>query len=298
MTLDIFDPMKPRTYASDYITISPSAASKFNSNTFECIKNLVCKEITFKGNTSTLLGSCVHRVAEVYYQLNGNEKATREHVMKEIPNYIHSLQVPDDIEIDKNFILEQFKPMAEMMLKYLKTYGIPDESEITLSMDLGDNILLKGTYDARQGSTLIDYKTTSTKNPQPKIPEHYKLQMMLYVLLLKQKGIHISNLRIVWITTQEVNRISEKTGKPMKDYPSQFVIANEKVLDEDLIETEEFLKSMKNTLVLFSQNSALAQAFSAHFDLKEKIQSRVKTGAELPPSKKDKTEELCSQLFE
>lgn len=296
-TLDNFNPMQPREYSQDKIVISPSQASKFNDNIFECIQNIVLKQITFKGNTSTLLGNCVHRVAELYYHYKGDSKLTHKHAMDEIPTYVRNVVIPDDVEIDKNFILEQFPPMMETMLKYLTEYGIPDESEVTLSLDLGDDIVLRGTYDAKQGTTLIDYKTTSVKNPQSKIPDYYHLQMLLYAYLLKQNGKTVSNLRLVWITQQEVNRISEKTGKLMKDYPSQFVVVNEKVTDEDLVEIEEFLQSMKNTLVLLNANKALAQAFGKHFELKQKMKNKEEQKAKEITKKQDNMQSLCDELF-
>lgn len=295
--INIFNPMQPREYSQDKIVISPSQASKFNDNIFECITNLVLKKITFKGNTATLLGNCIHRVAEIYYVLK-DKKQTREYALEEIHTYIRNLIVPDDIEINKELILEQFPSMMDTMLKYFAEYGLPDESEVTLSMDLNDNILLRGTYDARQGSTLIDYKTTSVKNPQAKIPQHYRLQMLLYAYMLKQQGRTISNLRLVWITQQDINRISEKTGKPMKDYPSQFIVINERVTDEDLIEIEEFLQSMKNTLYLLNENKALVHAFGNHFELKQKMNNKEdeKQNAEL--TKKDNIKQLTDELFE
>ncbi|MBS9782736.1 MAG: hypothetical protein KGV43_02920, partial [Arcobacter sp.] len=111
--------------------------------------------------------------------------------------------------------------MCNALHSHLCTFGIPQKAEETVLEEILPNIYIGGTYDALlHDRVLIDYKTTSDLVAKTYIPTNYKWQLLTYAWLLKQKGIEIDTIRIIWITKNVVGRISEKTGKPMKDYPS------------------------------------------------------------------------------
>lgn len=71
--------------------------------------------------------------------------------------------------------------------------------------------------------TITDYKTTSLTSPKDSIPYNYKLQLLCYAYIYRSLGFTVDRIQIVWITQPDINRVSEKTGKPLKDYPCQVI---------------------------------------------------------------------------
>lgn len=227
--------------------ISPSGISKFFDRKHEWYTNEVLKEKEFLGNTSTVLGTIVHYCAEEFTK---NKKVDKE----EIPKYLDKMSATLSPDVfDRKFIEEQWTVMGQTVIDYLKKQGLPQHSEIPLKYELFDGFWVGGTADAIHGDCLVDYKTTSDLTPKEYIPMHYKYQLLTYAFMANKLGIQVNRIRIVWITNNIVGRISDKTGKPMKDYPSQAVAITESITQEDL----DFIESV---LLLISETVACAMA--------------------------------------
>jgi hypothetical protein len=99
----------------------------------------------------------------------------------------------------------------------------------------GDHVVAEdGTITYTGEVTIRDWKTSSALSPPNKFSRNYWFQQMVYSWVLKQLGITVSKIQLVYITRSVTGRVSEKTGKPLKDYPSQLAVVTEEVTDESL----------------------------------------------------------------
>ena len=217
--------------------ISPSSVAKFNDKKWEWYQECVLGNKTFLGNTASVLGTCVHRVAESYIQLG---KAS------------------------------QFVPMGQALIDYLRVFGIPERSEETIITELEGGVYVGGTADAVIGDTLIDFKTTSkTSIEEGYIPNNYKWQLLTYAYIYRKLGVDINRVRIVWITNNIVGRISEKTGKPLKDYPAQVIPCTHCITDEDMKFIEDYLKLIAETYLASKKYPELTYLLYSDYRLKQ-----------------------------
>ena len=81
--------------------ISPSMVAKFTEKKWEWYQSQVLGNSEFNGNTATVLGTCVHRCAEVFTKCKTEEE--RAFIRDEIPAYINSFK--DNPEVDTNYCL-------------------------------------------------------------------------------------------------------------------------------------------------------------------------------------------------
>lgn len=262
-------PLKPMNYQENYLDllpegsfrISPSSVAKFTEKKWEWYQENVLGNKIFEGSTSTVLGSCVHRIAESYIKTNAVDK-------DELYAYIDSQSNP---EIDKEYIKDQFIPMGQALIDYLRVFGIPDRSEEAIACKIVDNVYAAGTADAVIGDTLIDFKTTSkTSIDETYMPNNYKWQLLTYAYIYRKMGVDINRIRIVWITNNIVGRVSEKTGKPLKDYPSQVIPVTQVITDEDMQFIEDYLRLIAETYLKGVEDPKLVYLLYSDYRLKEK----------------------------
>jgi hypothetical protein len=238
--------------------VSASSISDFLDHTTSWWRQNLLGEEGFTGSTSTHLGTCVHAAAEMYVK-------TKEVDTKAIEDYILSITDP---EVDKSYIFEQYPQMVEALINGYLSQHIPQVTEKFLYKEIIPGIGVGGSLDSIYGTTLVDYKTTSTKTPPKSFPRKYWFQQMTYVWLCKQHNININFMKLVYITAADVNRVSEKTGKPMKDYPSTVYELVEPVTDEGLQIIENTIKLVCNSVHLWKTNPEmqpyLAQDWRLH----------------------------------
>lgn len=204
--------------------ISASQLSKFFDRTSEWYRENLLGEEGFTGSTSTHLGTIVHAGIEMYV-------TTGEIDWEALEDY--ALSLVKDPEIDVEHIREQYPYMIEAVLPFVDQ-NKPTEVEKFVYHEILPGIVVGGSIDAIRGNTIYDWKTTSSKTPPTRFSRNYWFQQMTYAWVLKQKGINIDWLKLVFITQNETGRISEKTGKPLKDYPSEYSVVTEPVTEENL----------------------------------------------------------------
>ena len=204
--------------------ISASQVSKFFDNTSQWYHENLLGEKGFTGNTATHLGTVVHAGIEMF--------VTEGEVNWDILQaHIDSINHP---EVDNDFITGQYETMIHAALPYVEA-NMPDVVEEFIFHEILPGVGAGGSLDARYYKGRIkDWKTTSAKSPPTKFSRSYWFQQMVYAWVLKQKGITIEYLDLVFITTCETGRVSEKTGKPLKDYPSTCTVVTEQVTDQGL----------------------------------------------------------------
>ena len=203
--------------------IGASQLSKFFDKTSEWYHEQLLGAEGFTGNTATHLGTIVHAGIEMFV-LEGSVD------WDAIEAHIDSIKDP---EIDKYHIRNQYELMIEAALPYV-TAHMPSEVEKFVFHEVLPNIGVGGSIDAIRGDTIMDWKTTSAKSPPKRFSRNYWFQQMTYAWVLKQQGIDINYLKLVFISTSITGRVSEKTGKPLKDYPSEIFVLTEEVTEEGL----------------------------------------------------------------
>lgn len=203
--------------------ISASQVSKFFDKTSEWYHENLLGAEGFTGNTATHLGTVVHAGIEMF--------VTKGEVDWEaLRNHIESIDHPD---VDVYHLLNQYELMISAVLPFVEA-NMPTEVEKFVFHELRPGIGAGGSIDALRGDTIMDWKTTSAKSPPTRFSRNYWFQQMTYAWVLKQQGYDIRFLKLVYITQNETGRVSEKTGKPLKDYPSEVSVVTEEVTAEGL----------------------------------------------------------------
>jgi hypothetical protein len=236
--------------------ISASQFSKFFDSTSEWYRTQLMGEEGFTGNTATHLGTAVHAGIESYVT-DGDVD------WDALFSYINSIEDP---EVDIQHILDHHEVMINTALPFVEE-NMPTEVEKFIFHEILPGIGAGGSLDALtgyaeycvedvrvtrevyelakdqnkpvevkypQGATIMDWKTTSAKTPPKKFSRAYWFQQMLYAWVLKQQGITVNYVKLVFISKSEMNRVSEKTGKRLQDYPSVCTVLTEEVTDANL----------------------------------------------------------------
>jgi len=233
----------------NHFGISPSGISKFFDNPSNWYRDNFTDETTFTGSTATELGSILHAIAEAVAK--GDTTDTLE-----IEAYIDSIDNPD---VDKTVIRSLYSTMASVLINEYVLRNKPDIVEKSLSMDLGNNITLKGTLDGYYNNgVVLDYKSASAKPKTDAIPWHYKVQLMAYTKLMRSKGNYVDRLRIVYIV------------RPTKTLPARVFVVNHMITDQDEKDFEDVLEIMKRTITLTKEQPELIPVLYKSMNLKEK----------------------------
>ena len=133
---------------------------------------------------------------------------------------------------------------------------------------LGRKDLVTITYPKTSIGTIYDFKTTSAKSPPTSIPRAYWFQLMTYAYLYKQAGKPANYIEIVYVTRNETNRVSEVTGKPMKDYPSTVFRLREQVTADNLLLIENVIKLITDSVIAWKAQPELRYLLAQDYRLK------------------------------
>jgi hypothetical protein len=237
--------------------ISPSQVSRYFSETTNWFREFLLGEEGFVGNTASNLGNCVHAGAEMY---------VREGVVHHnlITDFITNL--PEDI--DKQRILTNYPIMLDTLISEYLRYNVPSQTELFLTHKLVEGVWVAGSVDAIRGSRIVDYKTTSALTAPTKISRPYWFQQCLYVWLARKNGYSIDSFSLVFITAPQVGRISEKTGKPLKDYPSKVTVLTHLVTDLDMEIIDNTVKLIAGSVNVWKSNPELHYILAQDYRLK------------------------------
>lgn len=255
-------------------SISPSSVNKFIEKPHVWYREMLLGEKDFNQSTSTVLGTITHFCAEefitnkkvdyieIYKYIYSNCCLPNADIEAQFNSYApYSLSKDDEAdidawlrtnsvstEVDANHILDQWRIMGQTLIDHLRQTGIPQQAEPLVKAEVKPGYWASGSIDAIRNGQVIDYKTTSDKTPKSYIPMNYKYQLLTYAWICHKNNILIDRISIIWVTQSELNRISEKTGKPLKDYPSQAVTVTEVVTQADLDFIEGILSMIADTV--------------------------------------------------
>lgn len=203
--------------------INASQVSNFFDRTSQWYREKMLGEDGFTGNTASHLGTIVHAGIEMYVN-------TGDVDWEAIEAHIDTITDP---EVETWVIREQYETMISTALSFVEN-NMPNEVEKFVFHDLLPGIGAGGSIDALRGDTIMDWKTTGSKTAPTRFSRNYWFQQMTYAWVLKQQGVDIRFLKLVYITRNVIGGLSEKTGKPLKDYPSVCSVVTEEVTDEGL----------------------------------------------------------------
>lgn len=240
--------------------ISPSRLSRFFDDTSNWYREcLLGEDPAFKGSTSSHLGTVVHGLAEMM-----NKTGTVDHKLAE--DYINSITDP---EVDVDYIRLQY-PAMSAALNHQFVSGRQGQSEPFLYHEVLPGIGVGGSIDLLCPTEIVDYKTTGALNAPNKIPRNYYFQQMAYVWLARNKGMDIKTFRIVYVTTNQVGRVSETTGKPLKDYPTTVTSIVHEVTSSDLEIIDSVIRLVAESVKAFKEQPKLRHLLAQDMRLKER----------------------------
>jgi len=246
--------------------ISASGLADYFSNTRQWFGDNLMDEKSFSGNNATLRGTAVHWILETYAKTQDFGPEEKQ----ELENYIMKCTDPeyeDYIEdSDKENVNTQYKVMGQTAVNNYLQDNMPVCVEPFVTTEILPGIHAGGSIDALNnghpmgdndieslrgtgGICITDYKSSSAKSLPDAINFKQRLQLLEYVYVLKKEyDITVDRIRIVYITTDDCGRISEKTQKPLKDYPSQVKVITENVFSHDIEYIEGILKLIADSV--------------------------------------------------
>lgn len=249
--------------------VSPSQLSRFFDDTHNWYREFVLGETPiFTNSTSTCLGTCVHAAAAMYHDTKSVDTSA-------IDDFIASLPA----DIDHATISDQYRPMTNALVNGFLARNKATHSEAFLSTEIIPGFVVAGSIDwyNQHTRTLVDFKTMgsldSARVPSS-FPRAYYFQQLAYAYLLRKNGLPVDFCKLVYVSRENVGRISEKTGKPLQDYPSTVNIITHQITDDDMILIENALKLIAESVAAFRQYPELRHLFAQDYRLK------------LPPSRK------------
>ena len=245
--------------------ISPSQFSKFFDNSAQWWAEQIYKEAPeFQGSTASELGNCVHAGAEMYFDSKNIDHQS-------IISYVDSLTTPD---IDKSEILAQYPIMLANLTTWLEA-NKGTNAEDFVHTEVLPGIHAAGSidmYDTKKG-IIYDYKTTGSLDKAripTSFPRAYYFQQMLYAYILREQGHTINRLCLVYVTRDNTGRISEKTGKPLRDYPSTVEPLYHAITPDDWSLIESCVKLVAESIQTWQDNPELRHIICKDMRRKEK----------------------------
>lgn len=249
--------------------ISASQVSRYFDSTTSWFREFLLGEEGFTGNTATELGTCVHAAAEMFVREGTIHNDAIEEYIENLGN-----------DIDKRFIMSQYPGMASTLLAMYLEQNMPEKTELFLAKEIIPNIWAGGSIDnltkLPDGTyAIVDYKTTSSKTAPTKVARSYWFQQCLYVWLARHHGYQVNSFRLVYITTNELNRVSEKTGKPLKDYPSTVAVLEHLVTDTDIEIIENTVNLIAESVKAWKEQPEIRHLLAQDYRLKPKPKRKL-----------------------
>jgi hypothetical protein len=253
------------------LRISPSQLSRFFDQTSQWYAEFLKGEApAFTGSTATHLGTCVHACAEMF--ANGNVDYF------EVEKYINSINDP---EVDKSVIKSQYGIMySTLESSYLSRQpnkGVEVEKYVTL--ELLPNIFVAGSvdrYSLKAGGTITDFKTMGSLDSArvpTSFPRAYYFQQLTYAYVMRKLGYEVSQCELVYVSRNNTGRVSTKTGKPMKDYPSQVNVLVHQITEDDMALIESILQLVAESMQAWNKQPEIRHLLSQ--DMRNKVKTPV-----------------------
>ena len=215
--------------------ISPSSLTKLFDNPSKWYDEAIKGNKTFHGNTKTVIGNIIHGRIHKYY--DGKEPIDIEEEFEMVERY------RDNPDVDGQIVHKEVERIWDMIrLTYLEKYPKPDKMEEGILYEIPDsNYFIGGSYDALEGKTIIDFKTTTT-TPK-KINVGHRLQLLTYSLILALNGFRPNKMRVVYIVR-------------LKKEP-KVIVLEEDITDRDYEYIKVNIKNIVRRLEMVDEDNSL-----------------------------------------
>lgn len=240
--------------------ISPSQLSRFFDETGNWVREFLLGAPSFEGNTASYLGSTVHGLAAMFKDTGSVDFSKAE-------EFINSIETP---EVDKDYIRQQYVPMY-LALEQQFLVNATGTPELFMKQEIAPGIFLGGSLDLLNREEVTDYKTTSALNAPDTVKRSYYFQQLCYVWLARMAGYPVKRFRLVYVTTNQVGRISEKTKKPMQDYPTKVTSIVHEVTNDDMELIEGVIKLVADFISAWNKHPELRHVLAQDYRLKEQL---------------------------
>jgi len=246
--------------------ISASQFNTFMSYPHQWFREQVLGESGFIGNTGSVLGTCVHYIAE---KVGKGEHPDVAQIEQYIENHSNPIEFPD---VDVHVVRAQYKLMGETLVNQYILQNKPYRVEEFISTELYKGIYPSGSCDAVDGSDdsacIVDYKTYSSKTKPKAIPMNYKYQLLMYAYIYTEQGINVDRIRLVYVNRYIDGGISEKTGKPLKSYAPEVTVLTESITKDDLDFIESVMCLCSETYLKYKEDPSLGYLLYRDYRLK------------------------------
>lgn len=249
----------------DSFRISASQISRYFDSTSQWYHENFLNQEGFIGSTASELGTVVHAAAAMYFDTGTVDNQA-------IINHINSISNP---EVDKSIIFEQYEHMVTMLINEYLASNKGTHSEWFVHKEILPGIVVGGSIDMYNSNkyTITDFKTMGsldTARVPTKFPRSYWFQQMIYAWVLTELGHRVDYLELCYVTRNNTGRMSEKTGKPLKDYPTEVHIVREPVTAENLHMIEGCIKVIANSVKLWNEQPELRYILAQDYRLYQK----------------------------
>ena len=273
---------------TDCFGISPSSLGNFFSEPHNWYREFFQGIKTFGQSTATVLGTCVHYIAECH--VKGEEVDHLEiakyiyeqccHIslddfpveLDEAHDFLHSNA---RLDFDIYHILEQYPIMSAALIATIDTLT-PARAEELAAVEVIPGVWASGSIDLQCGTVegknvgIFDYKTTSALSPPKSIEYKHKLQLLTYAYIKTKLGTPIKTINIIYVTANQVNRVGT-SGKPLADYPSVTNTLTHYVTQEDMEFIESLLKLVAETVLHVKAHPEQAYLLFKDYRLKSEV---------------------------
>ena len=255
--MSIFDYEHPERPSDCTYLISPSMISKFfDYPRLWYEEEYLGGEQTFKGNTSTFIGTICHHIYESITQGN---PVSRDEINADLISY---MQEHPNAEVNIPEVIEDYPKVAKAVVNgYILPRGVAKphiKCEFPVVGMVSGGIYVGGTCDRLENDIVCDYKTVSKLPNKMAIPFGYKIQLLAYAYALAQKGIDINYIRIIYGI------------RPMKTLDARCVVVTEQVDDTMWKLIDDTLNLISETVQTVREQPELAYLLFKSYDLKRK----------------------------
>jgi hypothetical protein len=217
----------------------------------------------FLGSTASELGTCVHAAAAMYHDTGLVD-------YQAISDYVRAISNP---EVEKSVINSQVNPMVSALQTDFLSKNKGTHSEWFVHTEVMPGIVAAGSIDLydQKRATVYDYKTMGSLDSArvpTSFPRAYYFQQLCYSYILRKNGFPVEYCKLVYISRDNTGRVSEKTGKPLTDYPSTVNIVTHPVTQDDMDLIESCLKLVGESVLAFKSTPDIRHLLSQDYRLK------------------------------
>ena len=181
---------------SSIFRIRPSSIESFFNFPAEWCREFILKQDRpFKGSTSTVLGTVLHKCYEYAMVGKNLKKEDIDACIIEYDRLNPAICNPEEIIQVYPSILEE---VLNTFIHPLASKSVAKYTEQEFIYEVQPNYVVRGIADLQYGTIISDYKNVSTKPNIESIPFGYKMQLLCAALALKKQGKLIDTIEIVY----------------------------------------------------------------------------------------------------